>query len=455
VLAALNSLLMVGYILGLGPFRPRAVARATLSASRTTVWVAHLTGLVLGAGLITWFWVAQFQWQYVARIPVPRKQIDTSDIVLFAVVLLVFGIALTFVAALVVLPIAWRDETLGDTWRFALRTIRLFCPAWIFPTTLWAVTANTFFRGLLRPWIEDFILIPLFAVYAVWAYVIIARAAGVGRAFVPVSHDTLCEACGYSLVHLPANLRCPECGSDVDPCVRGDTRRALPALINPPDRNGSTSEPAVLRAWVEPGLLFSRLRADHPARPLLVNGIACFAVAGAVSAMILLMGFLAMAANDFDWEPLYIIASLSLVGTVAMFGLWSLGTGIVGVLSSIAVKRNLARAACVVAACTSGYFVAWAAIGAGALVLCIWLTDSGTPVSPFWIITGNLMLHAVMAVIYCVAVWRRMRYLRFANWHFPKRHPGNLPEPTEGRHPPTERPAGDGRAASADYSKIT
>jgi hypothetical protein len=45
-------------------------------------------------------------------------------------------------AALVVLPIAWRDETLGDTWRFALRTIRLFCPAWIIPTTLWAVTAS-------------------------------------------------------------------------------------------------------------------------------------------------------------------------------------------------------------------------------------------------------------------------------------------------------------------------
>jgi hypothetical protein len=314
VLAALNSLLMVGYILGLGPFRPRAVARATLSASRTTVWVAHLSGLVLGAGLTTWFWVAQFQWQYVAWIPVPRKQIDTSDIVLFAVVLLVFGIALTLLAALVVLPIAWRDETLRDTWRFALRTIRLFCPAWIIPTTLWAITAVTFFRGLLRPWVEDFVPIPFFAMYAVWAYVIIVRSAGVVRAFVPVSHDTLCEACGYSLVHLPANLRCPECGSDVDPCVRGDTRKALPALINPPDRNGSTSEPAVLRAWVEPGLLFSRLRADHPARPLLVNGIACFAVAGAVSAMILLMGFLAMAANYFDWEPLYIIASLSLVG---------------------------------------------------------------------------------------------------------------------------------------------
>jgi len=414
----------------LGPFVPRWCAVRMQAAGRKTIWCAHILGLVLGTALLTmgWWW-AYFLEQPAAGIAtwgpaLPRSPWpSTVDLTIFAAAALLLGVIMTGVATLIVLPMAWRDETMRDTWRHALRTVRLFAPAWMPLAALFGAALMLFFvlvDSSDHPDVRLYLLMACWTVLPLWCLFIVSAAAGAERRYEPVAHEPLCETCGYLLHHVPETLRCPECGDDLRTALDRE-HRCMPAAGNRihAARDATFYVPA-LSAWMQPGRFFGRMRLDQPAWPLIVRGLVAHGVAGLLGWLVFVLVFSAM--SDFDSagiaEMATVFAFMVSALMVGLFGIWCIGVGLVGTIAGGLYGRNLLRAALIVAAYTSAFHVIWSIACVLTLTVVAFLGNSRLIVNPYLPVVLWLTLNTGMAMFYIFGVWRRMRYVRFGNWRF-------------------------------------
>ncbi|MCB9851157.1 MAG: hypothetical protein H6817_10695 [Phycisphaerales bacterium] len=417
----------------LGPFTPRRVAQRTLSASRTTVVASYLLGLVIGCAVLVGAIVA------VATISptvttivtgggttiVPHQAPSGGQIILMALGCAFAAVVVTWVGVVIALPYGWRDEPLRDTWQHCVRTVHLFAPAWM---PFAAACAGSFvmifnIKGL-GP-VVVMLLAPVVTIGALRAVTIIMLAASVDRPVDELTHDPRCESCGYLLHHLPDSLRCPECGDDLSRSIDPHHRYIFHPTASAPEKRTLAEQFVIdtpsVAAWTLPEALFSRTCLAAPITPLVKLFATWFLMTVAGSLLCLAMAAIVVGGGPPPIEALYVIVYVACALVTAVFGAWSIGTSIVGLIASAQTGRNLLRAVLIVTSCTSGYFAGWAAICliAGCLVP---LSGMGRiPIPVYYVVPGWLIMNGVLALIYIFAVWRRVRYVRYGNWQFPNR----------------------------------
>jgi hypothetical protein len=414
-------------ILLLGPFVPRRVAERTQSAGRPVVWLAHATGMILGTLVLVGGWLGQQMlwrgWATSVLGTVPTTPVagpfavSGDELLVVALIAVGMGLTVTFLAALIVLPFAWRDEPLRDTWRQALRSVRLFAPAWM-PLAALVGVCLMVFPALMRgpsPSAIHYVLMVSWTVLPLWCLYVAGGAASADRPTAAMAHEPLCESCGYLLHHVPDSRRCPECGEDVRPAIDRRYRWFPPAPSSHTWMKDATFPSPGVSAWTRPGAFFSQVQLTASPEALVRRAALAHASAALVGWVILIIGA-AVILSPIPGEFLPVSACMVSACITAALGLWCAGAGIVGLLASAIHGRNLVRAALIVAAYTSPYYLVWAVAFPGTFILLIALQSIFR--TGFWPVSILLTLNIGMALIYISGVWRRMRYVRYGNWRF-------------------------------------
>lgn len=416
-------------ILVYGLIAPRRAAERTQDAGRGTVWFAHLFGIVLGTTGILAVWYVTISIRWTARPGFQSEVVwapqlwDAVAAQFLAVGLAscAAGFAATGIATLIALPFAWRDEPMADTLRQALRTVRLFAPVLgpLAAGTVASVVAFSMIPGS-GPRPLHLLLMLLWSLLPLACLRTIGGACAADRPVNTVEHEPLCETCGYLLSHVPDSRRCPECGESVE--------RALDPRFRwyPPAPGARRTEEWVFdvpfaSAWTQPQALFARVRLNQPARPLIRQAAIAHFLSGLVVCLGFIVGLTLIVGGPNRVGEVIAVAGACSALTVGLFGLWFAGVGVVGLLAGRLYGRNLIRAAMIVAAHLSGFLVVAASVAIFSLMVLLYLGQANIINNPFWPVTGWLSLIVGLAIFYVAGVWRRMRLVRYGNWHFPER----------------------------------
>lgn len=417
----LATLRTIALVLFTGLFTPRRCAQRTADASTATVWAAHLLGLGLATAVLLGG-VCLAEWLvWNSRHPLTRPATFHSRLEEYHMAIVVgLGIAMTYFAALIATPLAWRDEPWRDTWRHALRRVRLFAPAWMLPAALSCVTVFAFIliANGPPPGAVHFALLGGWTVLPVWCYTIIGSAASAPRLTPDQPVEPVCENCGYLLHHVPASRRCPECGADIDSAL-DPAYRCLPGSRPAP----LSGVPAVVRfpalaAWLRPRDFYGRVRLNAAAWPLVLRPAGAHLLAGGITLSTFLVGLVWVGEESPPVRAIAVGCLLAPAVATLLFGVWSAGVGLIGLIASAATQRNLLRAALIVAAYASAFPVVWAFVAASTLVGLIGWAQYARLRSPVLPLTILLVENVLLGSWYVLGVWRRMRYVRYGNWRF-------------------------------------
>ncbi|HRX86501.1 MAG TPA: hypothetical protein P5572_15875 [Phycisphaerae bacterium] len=428
MLAAMEHLVL---ILVLGALRPRACAQMAQHAPGLAVWGAHILGLMIGAGILvvgmqsTDAIISAVTGQM--RYRTPFQPLGWEDNATFFGIAVAVGVAATFLAGLIAAPFAWRDEPVRTTWQHTLRMVRLFTPAWMTPAAaapvMFALFAEWPTVGMGPGPVQLTLLIAVPGLL-VWCLYIAAAAVSAREPVHPDEWEPCCETCGYLLHHVPASHICPECGEKIDSALDPQHRNYPPANDAALAHGAPPTSPDEPRpfppadAWTRPREFFTRVRMETPAFPLLRRAALAHVAAAAVAFFVIIVGFSVVSGDPMPADVGLAFACVAFTFGIGVTGLWCAGAGIIGLIASIRVSRNLLRAAFIVASYTSMFFVLWFAVSAAGLVIIFALGNAGLLRSPFWPMMLWLTGNAVMAAFYSTSVWRRMRYVCYGNWRF-------------------------------------
>ncbi len=225
-------------------------------------------------------------------------------------------------------------------------------------------------RHRKKPWYMthlEFIIAHSCAWSALWLVWALLRAVGAPRRVAPIERPPTCEACGYNLLTIAMESRCPECGEPVLLSLGPDARVGVPW-----ERR---REMGVVAAWwrccvdpvVRPGTFGRHIRVtshvtDHR-RFLLLHLPVMFAISAAgtlVFAWIVTKGF--AGSMEAEFVPFIMTIPVFCGGVTVLLGLALplLATLVVGLWWYYREnKRNLLAGAMQVACYLAGYFTLW------------------------------------------------------------------------------------------------
>jgi hypothetical protein len=284
--------------------------------------------------------------------------------------------------------------------------------------------------GLVR--YRDAITGLAFMAAGIWWLWVQLRAVGARRRVLPIARPPrppTCETCGYNLTSLAMEARCPECGAPVRDSIGP---RAKPGI--PWERRRETGW---LRAWCQTawdaiirpsrlGMLFcvATRRVDHR-RFLALSFLPLFVI-----------GYMLVMGIEWMWMPLRpnsIEGSDTAYGaapifgcSVAVFGLVGplLAAGVVGLILSIAQRRNLVPAAMQMAAYLSGFLTLCVFLSAVCAAFALQYTINGRIFGlglnlrmsrPVFLVSAWSIPTMAMVVPYIILLYRGTRGARFVN----------------------------------------
>jgi hypothetical protein len=261
-----------------------------------------------------------------------------------------------------------------------------------------------------------------------WILAALLRGVGAGRVVVPVDRPPLCRKCGYNLLTIALEARCPECG---EPVAASLGRHAQPGV--PWEKRQYLG---MWRAWWETALAAiaepwdtgQRLKvAGAPThhRGFLVCHLPFIGLIG--SASLFGVAVYSMGLEEAKSEPLstaflpLMFGLLCVIGAlgVVLFGAWAPGLGI-----GFRNQRNLMPASMQLACYLAPFLVLWEVIGAGVLIVAglleedRWFTalerQTGVPAELALFLSAGLP-NLVMGVLYFHLIHRGTIAARFAN----------------------------------------
>ncbi len=400
-----------------GPVWPRRAARRTVTASSLTIWISNLLGGVLCAALIGAAAFSQNEDPYAPFFNPVFTPPPPTDAIAFVAGMLVWGLLSVYVVALVFLVFAYQDEPPRDTWRHAVRTVRLFAPVWMGLVGLYLAPILYAINWYSAPRIVFAGVLSAIVVVPIWGIFVLGRALSVGRPTRSQPHEPRCEECGYLLLHLAPSNRCPECGESVAASLTPDKRWYPPAHSSGEHPQAGLIHAATVQAWTQPRLFFSCLRMSVRRADLLACAAVSFAASAGICLVLLILGISVTGEEDIPPEGFLVMAGLVCGFMAGAFCLWCLGASLVGVIASRLYGRNLLHAAFAVAAYTSRYFLFWAGAGVFTFWITVFITEALRFVRTDWIPIAWFAFNAALAGCYIYGVWMRMRFVRYANWN--------------------------------------
>ncbi len=263
-------------------------------------------------------------------------------------------------------------------------------------------------------------------VWFVWASL---RAIGAPRPISPVSRPPQCEACGYNLMTIAMESRCPECAELVVASLGPEAR--------PGPIRSHRHEVGGLWAWIS--CLF-----DPIFRPTQFGRQCRITTAGTYHRLFFVLPFPAIfliaagsvllgyyvsneGQNPFVHEPEvgFIVAPVcGYVCCMGTLGVSLLAATLIGLFRSISEKRNLLPGSMQITSYLIGYLVLWAAVGATVVVrISSWIVESdirpNDPILGFPAIVALpwlwILLNVGLGIWYLVLVSRGTAGTRYAN----------------------------------------
>ena len=258
---------------------------------------------------------------------------------------------------------------------------------------------------------------PLLIVFTVisgiiWFLWAMLRSIGARRRVVAIARAHTCESCGYNLMTIPSDSRCPECARSVLASIGPDAR--------PGPVWGQRRDVGRISAWVrcvvdpivrptEFGMRcrLEPQRADHRwflflhLPPIFLTAVVAF----------LSMFVLTVDAQTYRQAIMNVIPASPIPGIVCCMGALGVtlaGGTIVGLYHSIREKRNLLPGATQVACYLAGFLMIWASCGARLIMAVAVLQVDGAYASlqERWGINPNMAIQfSIIAPNTVVGIW--------------------------------------------------
>ena len=381
------------------PFQPRRVALAHAHTPLWKVYLIHWLGLLILAGVLIGL-------DLVLRRYQPRHTLDLHLVLhdnkaaITALVVILCGEGVFVLFAKLMTCWAGADEPIRDTWRYALRV------SWLFVAHLpWVVggCSATFLIGIYYEMREDGALLTIIILTSIiiWSIVGYLRAMTAPRHTETVQADPMCEWCGYTVAYLDPSGRCPECGRPIPDSLDSAARRPFVA----DDLLDVASE-----AWINPEPLFRHISVTTRPTHAVIVLVQALVIAGVTA------GFSFVVTVLLAVEPPPTMA-LAVMLAFGAFGGWvylvfasAVASGL-GEIASRRTGRNRFVAGFIVVALTSGSLPIWACVAsatwAGMMFKLPWRREA--------VLLSFITINAIVAVFYCRALGRRMRFLQHAN----------------------------------------
>lgn len=384
------------------PFQPRRVALAHADTPLWKVYLIHWLGMLVLAGVLIGLDLVVRHFQPTHRLASYRI-LHEQRAAFTAVVVMLCGEGVFVLFAKLMTCWAAADEPIGDTWRYALRVSWLFvahlhwvvggCGATILLASLFSVRDN----GIL-------LTIVTLTSIIIWSIAGYLRAMTAPRHAEPLEANPMCEWCGYTIAYLDPTGRCPECGQPIGDSLDGAARRPLVAE----NRLSRASQ-----AWIDPERLFRRISIVTRPRAAVIVLVQALVMAS-VGAGISFAGTMLLIERVSLNQTSVILGLVLIFGAFAGWVFFVFASAVASGLGEIASRRtgrNRFVAGFVVVALSSGVLPPWACVAsamwAGMMFKLPWRPET--------IMLTFITLHAVVAMLYCRALGRRMRFLQYAN----------------------------------------
>lgn len=222
-----------------------------------------------------------------------------------------------------------------------------------------------------------FVIASAMALWFLWA---LLRGVGASREVIPIARPPMCELCGYNLMTIAMESRCPECGEAVLKSLGPDARPGTAWQNRPTIGTDSEWGVTATMAFENPNELGHQIRTIKPGidhRRFLALHLPIVFGVGFLSffAFALLS---APGAFLMDQLPIFLLVmtifGMACVGGMVVFTLLAVLT--IGTFESYRYKRNLLPAAMQIASYLATYLTIWSIFG-GALGLGVfWAEDA-------------------------------------------------------------------------------
>lgn len=386
------------------PFQPRRVALAHAHTPLWKVYLIHWLGLLVLTGVLIGldFIVRHLRPTHTLVL---HRVLHEHKAALTTVVIILCGEGVFVLFAKLMTCWAGADEPIGDTWRYALRV------SWLFVAHLpWVVggCGATMLMAYLYEAREDGALLTVTTLTSIiiWSIVGYLRAMTAPRRTEALQTDPMCEWCGYTIAYLDPGGRCPECGRPIGDSLDKSVRRPFGAA----DYLEVAAE-----AWINPEPLFRRISITTRPRDAVIVLVQTLVIAGVMAGFTFVVTMLLAGGAPSNPTPLI----LGVVLAFGAFGGWvflvfasAVASGL-GEIASRRTGRNRFTAAFDVVALTSGILPPWACVAsatwAGMIFNLSWRPG------PAAVLLTFLTINAVLAILYCRAMGRRMQFLQYAN----------------------------------------